>query len=104
MTYSNLPATHEGPDQPSDEGRTTHQYPPLGENPELAGIAADYGVLEQMILAGALDCYAGQYVAILKGEFIGSGSDEISLQHRLAEERHVHPGRIAICYIESEDD
>lgn len=51
-----------------------------------------------------LEQYRGQFVAVLKGRVVGSGTDKRELRRRTAEEHGVDPNLLAISYVECEDD
>jgi hypothetical protein len=61
-------------------------------------VAADYFAGYDLIGTPALAEHDGQFVAILKGQFVGAGNDYGDLNDLVALTYHVHPNRPALIH------
>ena len=71
----------------------------LPEDNSLPLVLADYTAAYQLLDSGALDAYAGSYVAVVNGAVAGSGPDSAALRQQVSRERQLHPERMAIVHV-----
>ncbi len=82
-----------------DEGE---RFVQMDESEQIRLVGDDYAAAYRLEREGVFDPYPGEWVAVLRGEFIGHSTDcnPTALRQNLAVARNVHPERIAMIYID----
>lgn len=66
-----------------------------------ADVIADWNSAFQMLEAGELESYSGQFVAILNGEVVGSGAHPTKLYEEVSHTRGVAQERLVVMFVEA---
>src|SRR5947208_2461594 len=74
-----------------DEGE---KFAQLDESEQVRLVLDDFQVAYRLEREGAFEAYPGEWVAVLRGQFVGHDPDERKLRRQVAAERNVHPERI----------
>lgn len=66
---------------------------------QIDAVLGDYRTAYELLEAGKLDAYSGQFVAFLNGRLIAAGPDSVDLRTKASRKKHVHPDRLAVIHV-----
>jgi hypothetical protein len=91
---------------PAELGRSLAEEAFVGadEDSQFAIVADDYRVAYRLLEIGALTPYRGQFIAVLKGQVVGAGTDPQELRKSVAQTCKAHPHRPAVIFIDGGTD